>query len=163
MWLDRCLDCRTSRTGPGPAALVPTRPPQWRSIRHKLSLEALENRNLLSGGLSQTLVALGGATPLPVHLRPGYEANPFGGPDIYQNFPGPADTDPSISPLLGNDPSQITDFYGSYGGARVQGSGMSAEVNGTHNTYLWDADLRFMQGVYRGLNGHFYQGTFVEV
>jgi hypothetical protein len=108
-------------------------------------------------------VALGGAKPLPVHLRPGYEANPFGGFDIYQNFPGPADTDPGVSPLLGNDPNQITDFNGFYGGARVQGSGTSTEVNGTHHTDLWDADLRFMKGVYRGQNGHFYHGTFVEV
>jgi hypothetical protein len=106
---------------------------------------------------------LGEATPLPVRLRPGYEANPFGGPDIYQNFPGPADTDPGLSPLLGNDPSQITDFNGFYGGARVQGTGVSTEVNGTHRTLLWDADLRFMKGVYRGLDGNFTKGTFVEV
>jgi hypothetical protein len=139
------------------------RAPLPRPARHRLSAEVLEDRNLPSGGLSPTLVALGGATPLPVHLRPGYEANPFGGFDIYQNFPGPADTDPGISPLLGNDPNQLTDFDGFYGGARVQGSGRSTEVDGTHNTYLWDADLRFMKGIYRGLDGNFHQGTFVEV
>jgi hypothetical protein len=133
------------------------------SLRFRPRLEPLEDCTLLSGGLSPTLVALGGATPLPVHLRLGYEANPFGGQDIYQNFPGPADTDPSVSPLLGNDPNQLTDFYGSYGGARVQGSGVSTEVNGAHRALLWDADLRFMQGAYRGLDGHFYHGTFVEV
>jgi hypothetical protein len=131
-------------------------------------LEPLEDRNLLSGvlptgGLSPSLVDLGDATPLPVHLRPGYEVNPFGGPDLYQNLPGPADTDPGLSPLLGNDPNQITDFAGLYAGARVQGSGRSTEVDGTHNTYLWDADLRLMQGVYRGLDGNFHHGTFVEV
>jgi hypothetical protein len=131
--------------------------------RFRPRLEPLEDRNVLSGGLSPTLVALGGATPLPVHLRPGYEANPFGGPDIYQNFPGPAATDPAVSPLLGNDPSQITDFSGFYGGARVQGSGVSTEVDGTHRTLFWDADLRFMQGTYRGRDGNFYNGTFVEV
>jgi hypothetical protein len=128
-----------------------------------LYVEPLEDRALLAGGLSPTLVALGGATPLPIHLRPGYEANPFGGPDIYQNFPGPADTDPSVSPLLGNEPSQIRDFSGFYGGVRVQGSGLSTEVNGTHRTLLWDADLRAMKGVYRGLDGNIYTGTFVEV
>jgi hypothetical protein len=89
--------------------------------------------------------------------------NPFGGPDIYQNFPGYADTEPAISPLVGNDPNQIWDFNGSYGGARVQGSGRSTEVDGTHDTYFWDADLRFMQGVYRAKDGNFYKGTFVEV
>jgi hypothetical protein len=113
----------------------------------------------LDGGLSPTLVALGDATPLPVHLRPGYEANPFGGPDIYQNFPGPADTDPALSPLLGNDPNQVTNFNGFYGGARVQGTGQ----DGNGNTLLWDADLRFMKGVYRGLDGNVHRETFVEV
>jgi hypothetical protein len=128
-----------------------------------LVLESLEDRNLLSGGLSESLVALGGATPLPIHLRHDYEFNAFGGPDLYQNLPGPADTDPAVSPLLGNEPSQIRDFSGFYGGARVQGSGTSTEVDGTHRTLFWDADLRAMQGVYRGLDGNLYTGTFVEV
>ena len=138
-------------------------PGRQQSVHRSLVLESLEVRNLPSGGLSPTLVALGGATPLPIHLRAGYEVNPFGGPDIYQNFPGPADTDPAVSPLLGNEPSQIRDFSGFYGGARVQGSGVSTELNGTHRTLLWDADLRFMKGVYRGLDGNLYKGTFVEV
>jgi hypothetical protein len=144
-------------------AVPPRRPRRRRPAGRRPSLEPLEDRRLLSGGLSESLVDLGGATPLPVHLRPGYEANPFGGPDIYQNFPGHANTDPGASPLLGNDPSQITDFNGFYGGARVQGSGQSTEVDGTHQTYLWDADLRFMKGVYRGLDGAIHRGTFVEV
>jgi hypothetical protein len=46
-----------------------------------------------------------------------------------------------------------------YGGARIQGTG--TDNNG--NTLLWDADLRFMQGVYQGLDGKLYQGTFAEV
>jgi hypothetical protein len=65
--------------------------------------------------------------------------------------------------LVRPGPVQIRDFNGSYGGARVQGSGISTEVNGAHRTYFWDADLRFMQGVYRGKDGNFYTGTFVEV
>jgi hypothetical protein len=151
------------RLHPGPGNQPAGCPCRHRSLRRPLFLEPLEDRSLLAGGLSPTLVALGGATPLPIQLRPGYEANPFGGPDLYQNFPGPADTDPGVSPLLGNEPSQIRDFDGAYGGARVQGSGISTEVNGTHRTLLWDADLCFMQGVYRGLDGNFYRGTIVEV
>jgi hypothetical protein len=119
----------------------------------------LEDRNLLSGGLSPTLVALGGATPLPIPLPQALAANPFGGPDIYQNFQGPADADPHVTPLLGNEPNQITNFNGFYGGARVQGTGTGSDGK----TYLWDADLRFMQGVYQGLNGQQYHATFVEV
>src|SRR5579871_3666939 len=92
--------------------------PRPRSARAKLVLEVLEDRRLLSGGLSESLVALGGATPLPIPLSPSVAANPFGGPDIYQNFPGPADAPPPF----GNEPNQITNFNGFYGGARVQGT-----------------------------------------
>ena len=127
----------------------------------KLSLEPLEDRNLLSGGLSPTLVALGGATPRPIPLPLALAASPFDPPglDIYQNFQGPADADPNVTPLLGNEPNQITDFNGAYGGARVQGTG----VDGGGNTLFWDGDLRFMQGTYRGVDGNFHHGTFVEV
>ena len=159
MWLYPGLEYLKSRPASWPAPRVRTRPPRWRSARHKLSLEHLEDRNLLSGGLSESLVQLGGATPLPIHLPLTQAANPFGGFDIYQNNQGPADAPPPF----GNEPNQITNFNGFYGGARVQGDGISTEVNGTHKTYLWDADLRFMQGVYRGLDGNVYQRTFVEI
>jgi hypothetical protein len=100
-------------------------------------------------------VALGGATPLPIPLPPDLAANTLGGPDIYQNFPGPADAFPPV----GNEPNQITNFNGFYGGARVQGTGTGSDGK----TYLWDADLRFMQGVYRGLDGTLQERTFAEV
>jgi hypothetical protein len=45
------------------------------------------------------------------------------------------------------------------GGARAQGTGQ----DGNGNTLLWDADLRFMKGVYRGLHGNVHRETFVEV
>jgi hypothetical protein len=127
-----------------------------------LFVERLEDRNLLSAanGLSDSLVALGSATPLPIKLGGAaypspLAANPFGGPDIYQNFPGSSDA----PPVFGNEPNQITNFNGFYAGARVQGTGTGSDGN----TYLWDADLRAMQGVYRGLDGSVHQGTFVEV
>jgi hypothetical protein len=124
----------------------------------------LEDRNLLSGGVTagvnDSLVDLGGATPLPIKMGGAQypsplAASPFGGPDIYQNFPGPADA----PPIFGNEPNQLTDFNGFYGGARVQGTGKGSDGI----TYLWDADLRFMQGNYQGLDGKVHHGTFVEV
>jgi hypothetical protein len=128
-----------------------------------LSLELLEDRNLLSGGLSPTLVDLGGATPRPIPLPLALAANPFGGMDIYQNFHGPADANPLVTPLLGNEPNQITDFNGFYGGVRVQGTGIGHQGNEANHSFYWDADLRFMQGVYRGVDGGVYHRTFVEV
>lgn len=142
-------------------------PPRWRprrlhtpspgslSARLMLTLELLEDRTVPSGGLSESLVALGGATPLPIRLPLSLAANSFGGPDIYQNLPGPADA----APPFGNEPNQITNFIGFYGGARVQGTGTGSDGV----TYLWDADLRFMRGVYRGLDGSLQNRTFVLV
>ncbi len=133
--------------------------PRSRRARHNLFLERLEDRNVPSNGLSTSLVQLGGATPLPIPLPLALATNPFGGPDIYQNFQGPADANPLVTPLLGNEPNQISNFNGFYGGARVQGTG----TDGHGHTLLWDADLRFMKGVYQGLNGNLYSRTFVQV
>jgi hypothetical protein len=137
-----------------------SRPRPARPTGRRPLVEELEGRCLLSDGLSPTLVALGGATPLPIKLGVAnypspLAASPFGGPDIYQNFPGPADAQPPV----GNEPNQLTNFTGFYAGARVQGSGLGSDGV----TYLWDADLRAMQGVYQGLDGRMHQGTFIEV
>jgi hypothetical protein len=134
-----------------------TCPPRSRPrlARTKLSLQPLEDRTLLSNGLSESLVALGGATPLPTQLPLGLAANPLLGPDVYANVPGPADA----APPFGNEPNTITNFNGFYGGARVQGTGTGSDGH----TYLWDADLRVMQGLYRALDGSLQNRTFVEV
>jgi hypothetical protein len=113
--------------------------------------------------MSPSLVALGGATPLPIPLPLSLAANPFGGMDIYQNFQGPADANPQVTPLLGNEPNQITNFNGFFGGVRVQGDGIGHQGNEADHSFFWDADLRFMKGVYQGLDGRLYRGTFVEV
>ena len=139
------------------------RRPVPRPPRAKPSLEALEDRNLLSGGESPSLVALGGATPRPIPLPLALAANPFGGLDTYQNYQGPADANPQVTPLLGNEPNQITDFLGFYAGVRVQGGGTGRQGSGPTQSFFWDADLRFMQGAYRGINGRLYERTFVEV
>ena len=149
----------SKRAGPLHARAAP-----WqRSKRRTLSVELLEDRSLLSDGLSPSLVALGGATPLPIPLPLSLAANPFGGMDIYQNFQGPADANPQVTPLLGNEPNQITNFNGFYGGVRVQGDGIGHQGNEADHGFFWDADLRLMKGVYQGVNGRLYRATFLEV
>src|SRR5260370_11265478 len=96
------------------------------SARHQLFLERLEDRNLLWNGVTPSLVALGGATPLPIQLPLALAASPFGGPDIYQNFQGPADGQPGF---FGNEPNQITNFNGFYAGTRIQGTGTDHSGN----------------------------------
>src|SRR5262245_12733570 len=123
-------------------------PPVRRHPRHRpagprLYLEPLEDRSLPSVG------------PLPI---PGgiLVPNPFGGPDGHFNQPGPAD---STLPGRGGEPSSITDFNGFIGVVRVDGTGR----DGDGNPLLWEADLRFMQGVYVGVDGNVHHGTFVLV
>ena len=123
-------------------------------------LEILEDRTMLSGGgLVPSLVALGGATPRPIpvpaSLLPMTGTPALSGPDAYLYFPGPA----THSPVNGNEPNAITDFSGVYGGAAVEGTG----TDGQGHTLYWASDIRFMKGKYRGADGGFYHGTFVEV
>jgi len=154
------------------STLAHRNPRTWKSCRcprrragGNLVLEELEGRQLLDGGLSPTLVALGVATPRPIPLPLDLAASPFDPPglDIYQNFQGPADANPLVTPLLGNEPNQITDFNGFYGGVRVQGYGIGHQGDEADHSFFWDADLRFMKGVYRGVDGQLYGGTFLEV
>jgi hypothetical protein len=93
--------------------------------------------------------------PLPI---PGGALipNPFGGPDVHFNRPGPAD---STADGTGGEPVTITDFNGLIGVARVDGTGTDGHGNGL----LWEVDLRFMGGVYRGVDGRFHTGTFAFV
>jgi hypothetical protein len=68
---------------------------------------------------------------------------------------GPADgTGP-----VGGEPSSITDFIGSIGVARVNGTG----TDGGGHALLWDVDMRFMQGVYQGADGDMHTGTFAFI
>jgi hypothetical protein len=82
--------------------------------------------------------------------------NPFGGPDVHANLPGPVD---STVAGIGGEPSTITDFNGFVGVVLVDGTG----TDGSGNPLLWEADLRFMKGVYRGTDGDFHEGAFALV
>ena len=98
------------------------------------------------------LDSLGGAAPLAIPLA---RTNPFGGPAIHFDLPGL----PTNPPPVGNDPSTINDFNGFIGVAHLQGTG----TDGSGNTLNWDADLRFMQGIYQGADGQLHSGTFAFV
>jgi hypothetical protein len=60
---------------------------------------------------------------------------------------------------VGGEPSSITDFNGFVGVVRVDGTG----TDGDGNPLLWEVDLRFMKGVYRGVDGDLHQGAFALV
>ncbi len=56
----------------------------------------------------------------------------------------------------GIDPSSIGDFNGFVGVADVQGTGKT----NTGEVLLFDTDMRFMSGVYVGVDGAVHKGTF---
>jgi hypothetical protein len=98
------------------------------------------------------LAAARDARPIPENFT-----NPDGGPVIHFNLPGPADA----PPRNGNEPSTITDFDGFIGVAHVQGTGTGTNTDtGKTTPLLFDADVRFMQGLYRRVDGGFGQAAF---
>jgi hypothetical protein len=60
----------------------------------------------------------------------------------------------------GLDPSSITDFNGFVGVADVQGTGTATNPDGSTETLLFDTDMRFMSGVYVGVDGAVHKGAF---
>jgi hypothetical protein len=124
-----------------------------RPARHKLSLEQLEYRCLLS------------AAPLPI---PGGFVNPTGGPFVHLNLPGPADApppNPPTGPLAAtNDPAMIFDFIGNIAVAQVHGTGIGTDTTtGKTSTLFFETDLRYMQGTFIGVDGQSHFGTFALV
>jgi hypothetical protein len=67
--------------------------------------------------------------------------------------PGPTTTAPTA------EMSTIFDFDGIVAGADVQGTGIGREA-GISAPFVFDTDMRFMRGRYRGLDGRMYRGTF---
>ena len=60
--------------------------------------------------------------------------------------------------------STIFDFHGSIGAAIVDGTGIGTNTDtGTTSSLLFDTDMRFMQGVYIGLDGERHTGTFILI
>lgn len=88
--------------------------------------------------------------PIP-HLQP---------PGAHFFFPGPVDADPATSPNAGHDPSLITDFSGVIANADMIFSGKGTNLNsGQTATYDFHADMRFMSGVFIGLDNEQHNGT----
>jgi len=79
-------------------------------------------------------------------------------------FPGPVEgaptTDPNF-PNAGHDPSIITDFSGVIAEADLAFSGTGTDLNtGQSAHYDFHTDMRFMSGVFVGLDNEEHHGTF---
>lgn len=81
-------------------------------------------------------------------------------PGTHFFFPGPVDASPTTSPNTGHDPSIITDFSGVIANADLIFSGMGTDLNtGASAKYDFHADMRFMDGVFVGLDGERHRGS----
>lgn len=121
----------------------------------------LSRRRLLQAGVATTAMlaassavspfraaaasGTGDGTPVPVPANPG-----FGGLHIYEV-------------ALGSEPSSVGDFDGLVGAAIVDGTGIGRTANGAVEKLLFDTDMRFMQGAFRGTDGLAHEGTFAFV
>lgn len=65
-----------------------------------------------------------------------------------------------FTPQPGDELSTITDFDGFIGAAHLQGPAIRTLADGTTTTLYSDYDMRFMKGLYIGVDGRPHQGTF---
>jgi hypothetical protein len=64
-------------------------------------------------------------------------------------------------PAFGQEVSTITDFVGHVAAAEVQGTGIATNTTSQETLSLtFDADMRFMDGLYIAEDGHPRHGTF---
>ena len=81
-------------------------------------------------------------------------------PGAHFFFPGPVDANPMTSPNTGHDPSIITDFSGMIANADLIFSGTGTNLHtGVSAKYDFHADMRFMDGVFVGLDSERHSGT----
>jgi len=112
------------------------------SRRQFIGASAAATGAVMTAGIWMPALAAG-SDPRPI---PG-GIQPFGpGTEVFHVFlPGP-----------GVEPSSITDFKGTVGVCAVQGTGTSTDGR----SWLYDTDVRFMQGTFIGKDGHRHRGTF---
>jgi hypothetical protein len=78
-------------------------------------------------------------------------------PGAHFFFPGPVDASPGN---IGHDPSIITDFHGVIAQADLNLSGKGTDLKtGVSATYDFHCDMRFMSGVFVGLDNEHHRGT----
>jgi hypothetical protein len=119
----------------------------------------LSRRAFLGGSAALTAAAVGAGLlrPMAAMATPPYGGLPtpttniftVGGVDFHLTAFGP-----------GIDPSSISNFNGFVGVADVQGSGTAINPDGSTEQLLFDTDMRFMSGVYVGVDGKVHKGTF---
>lgn len=120
----------------------------------------LSRRQFMTAAAATTGVVLGSGLWMPgLALAHGNAPRPI--PGGVQPFGPGTEVFHVFLPGHGAEPSTITDFHGSIGVAALQGTGTGTNTDtGSTSSLLFDVDMRFMQGVYIGLDGEKHHGTF---
>ena len=100
-------------------------------------------------GLLNPSVALGATKTAPRPIPGGLELTNF------TYVPTGADVH-FLPPGIGFEMSTITDFAGVVGGSETRGTAHGSDGS----TYVFDCDMRFMQGAYVGLDDRPHVGSF---
>jgi hypothetical protein len=111
---------------------------------------ALSRRQFIQTAAGVTGVVLGSRLWRPTLIQAGSS-------DSAEPKPVPKIFLPSDELGMVNEPSSIADFNGFVGQAHVQGTGRDTT---TDAPLLFDADVRFMQGVFIGVDALSRVGTF---
>ena len=142
----------------------------WKNLQERW----LTRRNLIRGAAGTAAgvgLMLGSGVRLPAHADDDDERKHnkckalvrpiphITGPGHFF-FPGPVDANPTTSPNTGHDPSIITDFRGVVAEADLNLSGIGTDLNTDASaTYDFHTDMRFMDGVFVGLDNEEHRGT----
>ncbi|HEX8035217.1 MAG TPA: hypothetical protein VF510_15290 [Ktedonobacterales bacterium] len=108
---------------------------------------ALSRRQVITSAAAGTAVVLGSGLLAP-ELALAWGA-PVAPKPIPETLPG---TPFHILDPGSEEPSSITDFNGFIGATEIQGTGTDG--------LLFDADMRFMKGIYVGVDGKVHHATF---
>ena len=122
----------------------------------------LSRRQFMTAAAATTGVVLGSGPWMPGMVQAwGNAPKPI--PGDFQPF-GPGTTVfhvDALSPGPNAENSTIFDFHGAIGAAIIDGTGRGTNTKtGVTTSLTFDTDMRFMQGVYIGLDGEKHSGTF---
>lgn len=107
-------------------------------------------------GLLRSAMAGDGPIVIPNPIPGGFTGEQFGCPGVTELFHLFIPSFPAE-----DEPSTITDFNGFHGDAHIQGFGTATDtLTGAQTRLFYDADIRFMKGVYIGVDGETHQGAF---
>jgi hypothetical protein len=128
-----------------------------RAMRAEMSRSLFLKRGAVAVGGLAGLGLLGSA---PAFAQSGADPRPIPG-GFDENFI-PVPSDPLVHvlpPAIGFEMSTITDFNGVVGAADIQGTAQGSDGS----TYVFDTDMRFMQGEYVGMDGRMRQRSFAFI